>query len=135
MKLHCLAALSLVLVVATPTLAQETIRLGEPFILVADHDGANTTAFQVETLPPNASAPVITETRPVSELANGMIQFPFPQGLPANMPIGTYQVRILAVGPNGAGHSAILQLVVVAGPNPIPIDPANIRIIRPTPGD
>lgn len=117
--------------IAAPAFAQsETVRIGEPFSVVADHDGVNTSEYLIETLAPGLTAPVITDRRPVSALVNGAITFSLPAGLPATAPVGTYQVQIVAVGPNGTARSPILQFVVEPAAS-TPVAPGMPRILRP----
>lgn len=97
--------------------AADSIRRDTPFTMVADHDGIDTSAYNLKV---NTQ---LAATLPVTALANGTIRFPFPQGLPR----GSYTLIIEATGEGGTTPSSPLSLTVTAGN---PNAPRNPRIER-----
>lgn len=99
-----LCALVMAGVVSAQT--ETSLKVGQPFTFMADHDGIETDRYDlfVNGLP-HASLPV-------SALQQGTIAFPFPSGLPSK---GNYLFVLTAVGPNGEGVSDMLTVPVSPG--------------------
>lgn len=71
-----LLALAVALSIAAPLAAQTPkVEQLKPFGLAATHDGVNTDNYTLDVTPSGGGASVISQTKPVSALAAGDIQF------------------------------------------------------------
>lgn len=95
----------------------DSIKANQPFTVMVDHDGIDTTSY---TLYVNG---VLNVTLPATALVNGSVSFPFAQG----MPKGSYTFVARAIGPGGETNSDSLALSVTPGP---PNKPNNPRIVK-----
>lgn len=91
------------------------LKARQPFNVMADHDGVDTDTY---TLTVNG---VVTQTLTIGALVNGVITFPFLQGLPK----GSYTVIVTAIGPGGTGIGDALGQIIAPGP---PSKPTKTRI-------
>jgi hypothetical protein len=87
-----------------------TLRVNDPFTLAVQHDGLNTTAYElvrdgklVETKPPQSV---------VIDNVTYAVAFQFPGGLS----VGNYTFQLWAAGPGGRIASDVLSVTVVPAP-------------------
>jgi hypothetical protein len=97
------------------------IKQGEPFDVLFDHDGVDTTQYDLMV---NTQ---LVASIPVASLLNGTGKFPFNAG----MTKGTYTFVVVAVGPGGTGTSLPLTQSITAGN---PSAPGQVRTIKQSGG-
>lgn len=91
---------------------------GQPFTLVADHDGANTTSYEVwRTGFPMRIANVTKD----AAWSGGVVSVPVPA-----LSAGEYGLTLKAIGPGGTAPSEPLSITVVPDP---PTPPTNLRVV------
>lgn len=118
-------------IVLLPVLAQAqtvcanpcTVAIGEPFTVAADHNGVGATEYRLYI----SNSLVLTV--PASSLANGVVRFPIPAGMPATVPVGTYSVQAASFDGTAEARSTAIQLIVA--PKPALVAPSNTRVTKP----
>ena len=117
MKGLILAAALVLLPSAAFAQATDTIQQNKPFTVAADHDGVDTTTYNLY------QNGVKVQIKDVSALVAGTIAF---DRYVAGLAKGTYVFYVEAVGPGGVTASDTLTLTVTPGPPKKPV----IRIIK-----
>jgi hypothetical protein len=102
-----------------------TVVPGEAFSFAVDHNGANTTSYNLYV------NDALVGSLPAPAVSTGSVTFPFATGVPAGTAAGTYSLQATAVGPNGESvKTTPVQLVVQSVAQP-PAAPFNPRITKP----
>lgn len=109
-----------VLVGAAFVVAQQppSVRVGQAFDVLANHDGLNTESYLLAI----TGASTYGANLPVSALSGGVITFTVPGLTNA----GNHTITVTAVGPGGQTSSDPFAFSVVAV---VPVKPASLRIV------